>query len=197
MVRHEDFLPTTTYAVLGLLNLGRELSGYEVRQWALQSLKFFYWTPAQSHIYRELRRLQELGMVQGRDVAQSDRPNKRVFAITEPGRLEFARWLDEAPIAPPVMKYDSALRLFFGHVARPGRLEQVLDEHRAAVQRTLDELDAVRAMLAAGGPDSDADDAARWRLADQVAAWGQALWTADLEAVGRLRSELEVRDAPA
>ncbi len=35
------FLPTTTYAVLGLLSLGEELSGYELRQWALRSLRFF------------------------------------------------------------------------------------------------------------------------------------------------------------
>jgi DNA-binding PadR family transcriptional regulator len=188
MVRHEDFLPTTTYAVLGLLNLGEELSGYEIRQWALQSLRFFYWTPAQSHIYRELRRLQDLGMVEGRDVAQADRPDKRAFAITEAGRAELERWLDGAPVAAPVLKYESALRLFFGHAARPERLVEVLDAHRAAVQRTLEELDAVRAMLAAGGP--GADDAARWALADDVAAWGQAVWSADLDAVERLRGRL-------
>ncbi len=187
----EPFLPTTTYAVLGLLSLGDELSGYEIRQWALQSLKFFYWSPAQSHIYRELRRLEQLGMVQGRDVAQTDRPNKRVFAITEAGRDELARWIDEAPVAAPVLKYDSALRLFFGHAARPERLEAILDEHRAAVQRTLDELDAVRTMLAAGGPAAaDEAGAARWALADLVASWGQSVWAADLEAADALRARL-------
>ncbi len=186
-----DFLPATTYAVLGLLAFGQELSGYEIRQWALQSLRFFYWSPAQSHIYRELRRLQELGLATGRDVEQSDRPNKRVFAITDAGRAELRRWLDEAPVAPPVLKFDSALRLFFGHLARPGRLEEVIEEHRRAAQRTLDELDAVRAMLAAGGPpEASADDQARWALADQVAGWGQALWSADLDAVDRLREQL-------
>ncbi len=186
-----DFLPTTTYAVLGLLGFGQELSGYEVRQWALRSLRFFFWTPAQSHVYRELRRLEELGLAASRDVPQRGRPDKRVFAITEDGRRELARWIDEAPLAPPVLKYDSALRLFFGQHARPGRLEEIIDEHRAAVQQTLDELDAVRAVLAAGGPpEASAADQARWALADQVAGWGQALWSADLDAVDRLREQL-------
>src|SRR4028119_2379579 len=94
-----DFLPTTTYAVLGLLGFGQELSGYEVRQWALRSLRFFFWTPAQSHVYRELRRLEGLGLAARRAVPQEGRPDKRVFAITDEGRRELARWIDEAPLA--------------------------------------------------------------------------------------------------
>lgn len=188
------FLPTTTYAVLGLLSLGEELSGYEIRQWALRSLRFFYWTPAQSHVYRELRRLEELGYVTGRAVHQEDRPDKRVFAITETGRTELSRWIDDAPIAPPVIKYDSALRLFFGHAASPARLEEILDEHREAVEQILAELDAVRAMLAAGGPpEQTQEDRARWALADLVATWGQAIWAGDLTAVKRLRRRLPKR----
>ncbi len=192
-----DFLPTTTYAVLGLLGFGQELSGYEVRQWALRSLRFFFWTPAQSHVYRELRRLEELGLAASRDVPQEGRPDKRVFAITEDGRRELSRWIDEAPLAPPVLKYDSALRLFFGQHARPGRLEEIIDEHRAAVQQTLDELDAVRAVLAAGGPPEDtSQEAGRWALADAVAAWGQRLWRSDLAALARLRREVQKAGPP-
>ena len=50
-------LPSTSYAVLGLLSGGRELSGYDLRKWAANSLQFFYWSPSLSHIYTELRRL--------------------------------------------------------------------------------------------------------------------------------------------
>ncbi len=191
----DEFLPTTTYAVLGLLALGQELSGYELRQWALNSLRFFYWTPAQSHVYRELRRLQELGLATSRDVPQEGRPDKRVFAITPQGRTEFERWLNEAPVAPPVIKYDSALRLFFGGFARPGRLEEILEAHATAARQSLEELEAVRAILAAGGPpEGSADEAARWRLADLVARWGQAHWRSDLTALKRLRRELQAAE---
>ena len=64
------FLPGSAYAVLGLLSFGAELSGYELRQLALNSLRFFYWTPAQSQIYRELRRLQHREKLQGAEAAQ-------------------------------------------------------------------------------------------------------------------------------
>ena len=185
----DDFLPTTAYAVLGLLSLGQELSGYELRQWALTSLRFFYWSPAQSHVYRELRRLEALGHVTSRDVPQSGRPDKRVFAITTDGRQELTRWLDTAPVAVPVLKLDSALRVFFGHAASPGRLDEVLDEHRRHVQQLIDELgdvrDALSAMAAAGG-----DETHRWERADAVAAWGEDLWRGDLAAVKRLRKRL-------
>ncbi len=189
-----EFLPPTTYAVLGLLSLGQELSGYDVRQWALRSLKFFYWTPAQSHVYRELRRLEELALATSRDVPQEGRPGKRLFAITPAGREELARWVNEAPVAPPMIKFDGALRLFFAHAARPGRIEEILEEHREAVQATLDELDEVRAMLAAGGPPEDASpDRVRWRVAELVAVWGQDHWRGELNALRKLRRDLAER----
>ena len=34
------------------------------------------------------------------------------------------------------------------------------------------------------------DDRERWEQADPVAAWGQAIWAADLEAATRLRDRL-------
>src|SRR5256885_16438206 len=47
-------LTPTAYAILGLLSFGRELTGYEVKQSADDSLRFFYTAPAMSQIYTEL-----------------------------------------------------------------------------------------------------------------------------------------------
>ena len=52
----ERRLPATAWAVLGILAFDRELSGYQVKQWADASLTFFYWSPAVSQIYAELKR---------------------------------------------------------------------------------------------------------------------------------------------
>src|SRR5690242_1918293 len=54
-------LPATAWAVLGLLSFPGERTGYELKKWADSSLRFFYWSPAISQIYAELRRLEELG----------------------------------------------------------------------------------------------------------------------------------------
>ena len=54
-------LPATAWTVLGLLSFGTDLSGYDLKKWADNSLRFFYWSPAASQIYAELRRLERLG----------------------------------------------------------------------------------------------------------------------------------------
>ncbi|MFI8792971.1 hypothetical protein [Streptomyces sp. NPDC055105] len=53
-----DDLPPTAWAVLGLLSFPGERTGYELKKWADASLRFFYWSPAISQIYAELRRLE-------------------------------------------------------------------------------------------------------------------------------------------
>src|ERR1039458_7715997 len=80
-------VPATGWAVLGLLSFGRELTGYDLKKWADHSLRFFYWSPAISQIYSELKRLERLGYVTSRTVAQDELRNKRVYAISEEGRM--------------------------------------------------------------------------------------------------------------
>src|SRR6188472_1422015 len=84
-------LRSTSYAVLGLLSFGRELSGFDMKRWADWSLKFFYWAPSFSQIYGELHKLEELGLVDSR-VDENKRPQrkrgereKRVYRITPEG----------------------------------------------------------------------------------------------------------------
>jgi DNA-binding PadR family transcriptional regulator len=175
------YLPDTAYAVLGLLTYRSEASGYELRQLALVSLRFFYWSPAQSQIYRELRRLAALGYVTGRAVAQDGRPDKVLYSISDTGRAELTRWLENAPVSPPVVKYDAALRLFFGHVSTPERLRQLLDQHRHYLDQLLARLHEVSESLA-GDPSR--------AYAHIVAEWGEHLYGSEVEAVRRAAATL-------
>jgi DNA-binding PadR family transcriptional regulator len=182
------FLPDTTYAVLGLLSFGSELSGYELRQLARNSLRFFYWSPAQSQIYRELRRLAGLGYVTGRKVSQASRPDKVAYSITQAGRAELGRWLETAPVAPPAIRYDAALRLFFGHVTSPQRLREIVAQHQRHLEGLLDQLREVRAMLG-----SDPSLA----LPRIIADWGEHLYTHEAEAVSQVDAALSELTLPA
>ena len=56
-------VPVTGYAILGLLTFGDELTGYEIKQRADVTLRFYWVSPAMSQIYTELRRLTGLGLV--------------------------------------------------------------------------------------------------------------------------------------
>ena len=66
-------LPNTSYTVLGVLTLGKELSGYDIRQWA-QGMNHFYTSPAQSQVYSELKRLEGHGYVLSHMVPQDGKP---------------------------------------------------------------------------------------------------------------------------
>src|SRR5215211_5539647 len=84
----QDAVPATGWALLGLLSFGRELTGYELRQWAGNSLRHFYAAPAMSQVYAELDRLEAAGLTASREVAQGRRP-VRVHRITPGARR---RW---------------------------------------------------------------------------------------------------------
>jgi DNA-binding PadR family transcriptional regulator len=176
-----DFLPNTSYAVLGLLSFDRELSGYEVKQAADASLRFFYWSPAMSQVYAQLDRLADLGFVLQRDVQGEGTRTTRVFRISAAGKRELRRWLDVSPVDPPVLKHTVALRLFLGHLADPERLREMLDEHRRRCEDALAELDAMRAALS-GDP--------AWRFARAVAEWGERYLVSEVEATDRARSRV-------
>jgi DNA-binding PadR family transcriptional regulator len=178
MVRDE--LPATSYAVLGMLSFAGELSGYDLRQWS-RSLRFFYWSPAQSQIYGELRRLEKLGLVAHREVEQEGRPDKRLYRITEAGLAELRRWQEVVPVDPPVLKHSVALRLFFGHLAQPERLRAILEEHGRRTEAVIDEL---RAVLA------DLGDDPRWTYPALVAEWGLLHYASEFDAVREIAGRL-------
>ena len=50
-------LPITSYALLGLLTFGDELTGYELKQRADSTMRFYWTAPAMSQVYTELDRL--------------------------------------------------------------------------------------------------------------------------------------------
>ena len=182
---HANELPATSYAVLGLLSLADELSGYDLKQWA-ENLRFFYWSPAQSQIYAELRRLSALGLVAERDVEQVGRPDKRLYRITERGLAEVRRWLEETPVEPPVLKHSVALRVFFGHLARPERLRAVVEAYARRAQALRAELEALRAELG---------DDPRWTYPALVAEWGLHYYAAEVAAAQQLAQRLPGTDS--
>ena len=120
----ERELPVTSYAVLGLLTFG-EHSGYELMKLIENSIGFFF-TPAKSQIYGELKRLVSLGYAREREVAQDRRPDKRLFAITARGQTALREWLESGEVAPDEVKSPFMVKLFFGqHMSRESLLAQL------------------------------------------------------------------------
>lgn len=112
MPEHKD-LPATTYAILGLLTWG-EMSGYDLRKRIEGSIAHFFFKPAKSQIYGELRRLVVEGFATERQVTQDSRPDKRLYAVTPEGHLALRRWLDGSDTGPEVFRSPLCLKVFLG-----------------------------------------------------------------------------------
>jgi len=130
------YLPTTSYVILGLLTF-REMSGYDLKQLINKSITHFYWSPAKSQIYGELRRLESHGLVTMREVPQTLRPDKRLYHITSKGIEAMQHWLEHSGVEPDSYKSALLLKVFFGHMLSPSTTTGLLEERRQQVERDL------------------------------------------------------------
>jgi DNA-binding PadR family transcriptional regulator len=180
-------LPATAYALLGLLSFDRELSGYDLKKWADSSLRFFYWAPAVSQIYSELKRLDALGYVSSREVAQDELRNKRVYRITDTGRAALTDWVEHDDVEPPMLKHSPLLRVWLGHLTTPERLRTVLETHRAY---------AVRMEADARAAAASSEATAGWEFPAVVTAWSARYYAREIEMVDELLAEIDARRTP-
>lgn len=104
----------------------------------------FFFAPARSHVYDVLPRTERAGWVAHHAVAQSARPDKRVYRITAAGRQALVAWIrDDDP--EPEDRAVVLLKLYFGSLVEPelslARLETVRRRAQALYAHFL-ELDA-------------------------------------------------------
>ncbi len=185
-------VPATGWAVLGLLSFGRELTGYDLKKWADHSLRFFYWSPAISQIYSELKRLERLGYVTSRTVAQDELRNKRVYAISEEGRLALTGWVQHAPVEPPVLKHSVAMRVWLGHLAQPDELRAVVERHRDYAEAMLADVTRSEHQTEAGYADEDPA-----RVYPQVVIrWGERYYRAERDLAQQMLEDLDALAGP-
>jgi DNA-binding PadR family transcriptional regulator len=180
-------LPTTAYALLGLLTFGQELTGYELKQWADATLRFYWVSPAMSQVYTELGRLRHRGLV---DALESGGPRRRVttrYRINDEGSAELRRWLAESEPEFPVLKHPVALRLLLGHLVDPDSVRTWLEEYDAALAERRRELQKVLEGI-------DHDPA--FRFPAFVARWGLRYYDAEAAVVDEIGDEL-AEDGPA
>lgn len=99
------------YAMLGFLQF-TPLSGYDMKKMFDVSVKHF-WTADQSQIYRTLSRLTNDELIWSETIIQENRPNSKVYHITEKGKEEFSKWLT-SPITPAEPRISWLIQVFFG-----------------------------------------------------------------------------------
>ncbi len=69
-------------------------SGYELARRFDRSIGYF-WAATHQQIYRTLRAMEDDGWVHVTPVTQQGRPDKKVYTVSDAGRVELARWIAE------------------------------------------------------------------------------------------------------
>ncbi len=107
----------------------RSGSGYELARRFEKSIGLF-WSASHQQIYRVLKRMEEAGQVAVDVVAQDGRPDKKVYTVSEPGRVELRRWLAEpSPSAGP---QELAVKLRGASFGDPEAVAAEITRHRDA-----------------------------------------------------------------
>ncbi len=157
MDTENEYLPTTSYVILGLLTF-KEMSGYDLKQLINKSITHFYWSPAKSQIYGELRRLESHSLVTMREVPQTLRPDKRMYQITPQGHEAMQQWLEHSGVEPDSYKSALLLKVFFGHMLSTEATIGLLEERRKQINAELAGCEKRANALQEQGQAPDADD---------------------------------------
>src|SRR6266513_1707228 len=99
-------LSPTARVLLGMIRKGRR-TGYEIKQLVDVSTRFF-WAASYGQIYPELRRLEEMGLIEGNDVPSGAR-RRRAYSLTPAGE----DWLASDSELVYEVRDEGLLRVFF------------------------------------------------------------------------------------
>ncbi|MFN2270567.1 MAG: PadR family transcriptional regulator [Anaerolineae bacterium] len=128
------------HAILGFLNYG-PASGYDLKKTFDFSVQHF-WPADQSQIYRTLSRLEDKGWAEQELVEQEDRPDRKVYHITEAGQEELHRWLT-TPLSPKALREPRLIQVFFAGQLDDEEIIEMLERLAVAMRGTLARYDQV------------------------------------------------------
>jgi PadR family transcriptional regulator, regulatory protein AphA len=130
-------LTPTGRVILGMLSLGRN-TGYDIKQFVDKTTRHF-WAVSYGQIYPELRRLEEQGLIAGRDEPTGGRA-RTVYEMTEAGHRALAGWLQEVPPDPLFeLRCETLLKLFFSDAVADAPRADYVRVFRAWSERRLEQ----------------------------------------------------------
>ncbi|HEY9666439.1 MAG TPA: PadR family transcriptional regulator [Coleofasciculaceae cyanobacterium] len=113
----------------------RPASGYDLGK-RFESSVGFFWKATHQQIYRELTKLEELGWITAEVIAQENRPDKKLYSVTELGKGELIEWMVQPGELAPV-KDDLLVKIFAGYLPPRETILQEIERHRQLHQERL------------------------------------------------------------
>lgn len=129
------------HAILGLLNI-QPMTGYTLKNEAFESTVAHFWQADQAQIYRTLDKMEADGWLSSEYEVQQDRPNKRVYSITEAGQAELVRWLGTEQ-SLPIYREPFLVQMFFAGLLPKDEILQQIEAHITGHKARLAQLEAI------------------------------------------------------
>jgi DNA-binding PadR family transcriptional regulator len=104
-------LTTTSYVVLGLVEIHQPVTPYGIKQAAEQSTANF-WTVAHTQLYSECSRLTREGLLEEQQEQAGRR--RKLYRLTDSGRAALDAWRSEPAGESFELRDPGMLKLFFG-----------------------------------------------------------------------------------
>jgi DNA-binding PadR family transcriptional regulator len=172
------------HAILGYLSW-QPATGYDLKRLFADALPF-HWSGNNNQIYRTLVELHDEGLVTVEVKQQDSLPARKVYTITEIGRAELRRWLDEAPELP-LIRNSFLVQLAWADQLPADELDALLAhyEHELEMQVVMGREQERRGVA---GPRRTLRETYLWSMIvrNRVAAYEQELtWVREIKATLR------------
>lgn len=122
------------HVILGFVDMV-PLSGYDLKNMFDSSVQF-YWSATHTQIYRTLDDMLQDGLVSFEIVQQTERPNKKVYSITDKGRAELRQWL-ETSFDLPTFHHPLLVRLAWCDRLENAQIESILRDYIQKLEERL------------------------------------------------------------
>ncbi|MBF2073498.1 MAG: PadR family transcriptional regulator [Synechococcales cyanobacterium C42_A2020_086] len=140
------------YVILGLLEQ-QPMTGYDLKTSWFDDAIAHLWPADQAQIYRTLDKLEQQGWIACQVEVQPDRPNRKVYSVTEGGRMALQRWLHSfQPL--PVIRDPLLVQLHFAANLPNADIVTLLEQQQAARREALAHCQAVAKKLLTAGSGS-------------------------------------------
>lgn len=118
---------TINHIILGVLSLGN-YTGYDLKK-IIADNDILPWTGNNNQIYKALVELKDHGWVTSESVIQDSAPNKKIYTLSESGRVELRAWL-LAPTELTETHSPILAKLLFADSLLPEELTILLESYR-------------------------------------------------------------------
>ncbi len=120
------------YAILGMLTLIPNSSGYDIKK-LMESSTQFFWKETFSSIYPVLQELEKDGLILRQENPSKSNRQRHLYTLSSKGKLALTEWLAK-PAELEQSRNELLLKLFFGDVVPSSISQQHLEDYQKVLK---------------------------------------------------------------